>query len=113
MQIQSTDPFSTSAAATAPGASTSAASSTSASAASAAAGPAPPSESMFLQLLVAQLKYQDPSTPQDPTQFVGELAQFSQLEQTIGIKTDTGTIVQDLTPAATTPPAAKTTTPGS
>ena len=35
----------------------------------------------FLKLLVAQLKYQDPLNPQDPSQFVAELAQFSQLEQ--------------------------------
>jgi flagellar basal-body rod modification protein FlgD len=64
---------------------------------------------MFLQLLVAQLKYQSPSSPQDPTQFVGELAQFSQLEQTLGIKQDTDTIVKDISAAATTAPA--TTTP--
>ena len=56
---------------------------------------------MFLQLLVAQLKYQDPTSPQDPTQFVGELAQFSQLEQTLGIKQDTDTIVQDIGGAMT------------
>ena len=64
---------------------------------------------MFLQLLVAQLKYQDPTSPQDPTQFVGELAQFSQLEQTLGIRQDTDTIAQDLNAAATN--AGATTTP--
>jgi flagellar basal-body rod modification protein FlgD len=34
----------------------------------------------FLKLLVAQLKYQDPSNPTDPTQFMSQTAQFSQIE---------------------------------
>lgn len=57
------------------------------------------SESMFLQLLVAQMKNQDPTTPSDPTQFVGELAQFSQLEQTIQIRSDADSINTTLTAA--------------
>ena len=47
-----------------------------------------PSEQMFLQLLVAQMKYQDPLNPTDSTQFVTQLAQFSELEQVIGIRSD-------------------------
>jgi len=39
----------------------------------------------FLKLLVAQLQNQDPLKPQDNSAFVAELAQFSNLEQTIGI----------------------------
>jgi flagellar basal-body rod modification protein FlgD len=39
----------------------------------------------FLKLLVAQIRNQDPLKPQDSTQFVAELAQFSSLEQTMGI----------------------------
>jgi len=39
----------------------------------------------FLTLLVAQLQNQDPLKPQDNAQFVAELAQFSNLEQTMGI----------------------------
>ncbi len=35
----------------------------------------------FLQLLVTQMKYQDPLKPNDDTQFVAQLATFSQLEQ--------------------------------
>ena len=47
-----------------------------------------PSEQMFLQLLVAQLKNQDPLNPTDSTQFVSQLAQFSELEQVIAIRGD-------------------------
>jgi flagellar basal-body rod modification protein FlgD len=39
----------------------------------------------FLKLLVAQLRHQDPLKPQDDTAFVAQLAQFSNLEQTMGI----------------------------
>jgi len=43
---------------------------------------------MFLNLLVAQLQNQDPLNPTDSTQFVSQLAQFSELEQVMGIRTD-------------------------
>jgi len=36
----------------------------------------------FLQLLVAQMKYQDPLEPTDNTEYVAQLATFSQLEAT-------------------------------
>ncbi|WP_250673014.1 flagellar hook capping FlgD N-terminal domain-containing protein [Paraclostridium ghonii] len=36
---------------------------------------------LFLKLLVAQMSNQDPLNPQDPTQYVTQLAQFSMLEQ--------------------------------
>lgn len=41
---------------------------------------------MFMTLLVAQLKHQDPLAPQDGTQFVTQLAQFNSLDQLIGIR---------------------------
>ncbi len=34
---------------------------------------------MFMQLLIAELKSQDPTSPQDPTQFVSQLVQFNSL----------------------------------
>ena len=37
----------------------------------------------FLRLLVAQLKNQDPTQPTDSTQFLSQLASFSQVEQSI------------------------------
>ena len=72
------------------------------------------SESTFLQLLVAQLKNQNPLNPADGTQFVAQLAQFSTLEQNVQMRTDLDGILKALqaqtapaTPAggATTPPA--------
>src|SRR5436305_9829804 len=37
-------------------------------------------EDTFLKLLVAQLKYQDPLSPTDGTQFLTQTAQFTELE---------------------------------
>jgi flagellar basal-body rod modification protein FlgD len=47
----------------------------------------------FLQLLVAQLKNQDPLAPQDATQFVAQLAQFSSLDQLISINQQLGELL--------------------
>jgi len=83
---------------------------TGASSAASAAASSAPNEQMFLQLLVAQIQNQDPTSPADPSQFVGELAQFSQLEQVIGIRQDLdGMVASGTNPSGTTtstPPAA-------
>jgi flagellar basal-body rod modification protein FlgD len=47
----------------------------------------------FLQLMVAELKNQDPTTPTDPTQFMSQLASFSQVEQQINTNTKLDTML--------------------
>lgn len=37
----------------------------------------------FLKLLIAQMKNQDPTKPMDSTEYVAQLATFSQVEQTV------------------------------
>ncbi len=66
----------------------------------------------FLQLLVTQIKNQDPLNPTDSTQFVTQLAQFSELEQMTNMNTNVLAIRQDLEgtlPTSTTTPAPGTT----
>lgn len=55
----------------------------------------------FLQLLIAQIKNQDPLSPMDPTEQMGQLASFSNVEQTIKLnqKLDTMITVSSLTQA--------------
>ena len=66
------------------------------------------SQNVFLQLLVAQLKNQDPEQPTDGTQFVTELAQFTTLQEDTQSASDLDKIVASLgtTPPTTTPSTA-------
>ena len=54
------------------------------------------SKEMFLKLLVAQIKNQNPLNPADGVQFLSQLAQFTQLEQTMGMATDLQALRKDI-----------------
>jgi len=54
------------------------------------------SKNMFLQLLVAQIKNQDPLNPTDGVQFLTQLAQFQQLEQSMNMGVDLSAVRADL-----------------
>jgi flagellar basal-body rod modification protein FlgD len=60
------------------------------------------SEQTFLQLLVAQIKNQDPLNPTDSIQFVGQLVQYSELEQLMGINQGVQTLTGDSTSTSST-----------
>ena len=53
-------------------------------------------KNMFMRLMIAQLQNQDPLNPTDGTQFVGQLAQFQQLEQSVNSGQDLTAMRQDL-----------------
>lgn len=67
-------------------------------------------KNMFLQLLVAQIKNQDPLNPSDGAQYLTQLAQFQQLEQSMNSGQDITAIRSDLDKIAN-PVAATGTTP--
>lgn len=48
----------------------------------------------FLKLLVAQMKNQDPTSPMESTDYVAQLATFSQVEQSVQINTKLDSILQ-------------------
>lgn len=55
----------------------------------------------FLKLLVTQIKNQNPLNPQDGAAFLAQLAQFSQVEQLVGIRQ----ALDDMKAASSTMPA--------
>jgi len=58
----------------------------------------------FLQLLVAQIKHQNPLDPQDGTQFLSQLSQFTEMEQMLGMREDLKAIRAELTAGNATKP---------
>ena len=54
----------------------------------------------YMKLLVVQLQNQNPLNPADPVQFLSQLTEFSQLEQSMAMKTDLDKIVTTLSSAA-------------
>lgn len=48
----------------------------------------------FLRLLVAQMKNQDPTSPMESTDYVAQLATFSQVEQSVQINSKLDSILQ-------------------
>jgi flagellar basal-body rod modification protein FlgD len=48
----------------------------------------------FLRLLVAEMKNQDPTNPMDSTQYVAQLASFSQVEQSVQINSKLDQLLQ-------------------
>ncbi|MCU1236654.1 MAG: flagellar hook capping protein [Candidatus Solibacter sp.] len=71
-------------------------------ASTAAAGNSQVTKNMFLQLLVSQIKNQDPLNPSDGVQFLTQLAQFQQLEQSMNSGQDLTAIRADLDQLAQT-----------
>jgi flagellar basal-body rod modification protein FlgD len=59
----------------------------------------------FLQLLVAQIKNQNPLSPADGVQFLTQLAQFSEMEQMMGIRSELEGLRSDYADNNKTPPA--------
>ena len=48
----------------------------------------------FLKLLVAEMKNQDPTKPMDSTQYIAQLASFSQVEQSIQVNSKLDSLLQ-------------------
>lgn len=65
-------------------------------------------QDVFMQLLVAQLRYQNPMNPADGVEFIGQLAQFSQLEQAVASRQQLSAIRELLAQSVTVAAGAST-----
>jgi flagellar basal-body rod modification protein FlgD len=63
----------------------------------------------FLQLLTTQLAHQDPTAPQDNSQMIAQLAQFSSLEQLTNIDATLGGMASAMGVTVPDPKTATTT----
>lgn len=66
-------------------------------------------QNVFLQLLVAQLKNQDPDNPADGTTFITQLATFSELSNTTQMAGSLSSIQQELAPGVASAPSTTST----
>lgn len=57
-------------------------------------------QDIFMKLLVAQLRYQNPMNPADGIEFMTQLTQFSQLEQMMSVRKELESIRKMLDPGA-------------
>jgi flagellar basal-body rod modification protein FlgD len=57
-------------------------------------------QDIFMKLLVAQLRYQNPMNPADGIEFMTQLTQFSQLEQMMSVRKELESIRKMLEPGA-------------
>jgi flagellar basal-body rod modification protein FlgD len=57
-------------------------------------------EQTFIKLLVTELQSQDPTSPMDPTQMVGQMFQMNQLQQLIDINQTLSTALGGPSPSA-------------
>ena len=55
----------------------------------------------FLKLLVSQMRYQDPLAPSDSQQWMGQMAQFTEVEQVTNIASSNDKIVSSLNRSGT------------
>jgi flagellar basal-body rod modification protein FlgD len=60
------------------------------------AGPQELGQNQFLRLMMAQLRNQDPFKPTDPTQFLSQLAQFSQVTSMQNVESSIATLASSL-----------------
>jgi flagellar basal-body rod modification protein FlgD len=86
-----------------PSSGASSSSSSSASNAITAAAGGAMGKDQFVQLLVTEMKNQDPMNPMDGKDLAAQLAQFSSVEQLMNINTKLDNFTSLLTPTASTP----------
>lgn len=67
----------------------------------------------FLKLLVQELKNQDPTSPSDPTQYLSQIATFSNVEQGVNTNTKLSTLLTTASLAQAEGTIGRTVTAGS